>query len=138
MTGRTVAVLALTSVVVATVAVVVHPFLHHSDTARTPAVDRPSPVVPGNREVVAVATDAAKDALACEPPSHRQSEASSARRESCGQLTVTRSQVGCTSATICRVELIGSLATASVTAIVALTVTMQRSPNKWIAVAVSS
>jgi hypothetical protein len=138
MTGRTIAVLALMSVVVATVAVVVHPFLHHVDTARRPAVDRPSPVVHGNREVMAVATVAANDALACDPPSHRQSEASPARRDSCGRLTLTRSQVGCTSATSCRVDLIGSLATASVTAIIALTVNMQRGPNRWIAVAVSS
>jgi hypothetical protein len=138
MTGRVTVGLASIAVVIAVVAIAAHPFLHHG------AVPDQHPVVPPRapttsvRNVAAAATVAARRAVACASRTRHQASTNPTQGVACGRLTVTRREIKCISSERCQVELIGTLATTDITAVVALTVTLQRQSNAWTAVVVTS
>jgi hypothetical protein len=141
MTHRRLAVLAVLAAATAVIAGLVSPFLHHDRAAHTtPVTDQRRPAPPAVSETAAVATIAARRALACQPPGARAGRASGdGSRGWCGRFTLTRRQSSCTTSSRCQVELIGRFATPDTTTIIALTVTVQRNDaGGWRAVAVSS
>jgi hypothetical protein len=130
-------VLAGVAAATAVLALAVQPFLHHRAITPRPRDARIEPrATPTLGQVVAVATTAAQQALACRPSP--PSSLGPSHPGACGRLVVTRRQTDCTTAVRCRVDLIGTLTTTDTTAVVALTVTMQRQANGWAAVAVTS
>jgi hypothetical protein len=137
MTGRGTAVLAGVAASTAVVALAVQPFLHHRGFTPRPRVARIEPrATPTLGQVAAVATTAAQQALTCRPSP--ASPLSQSHPGACGRLLITRRQTDCTTAVRCRVDLIGTLTTTDTTAVVALSVTMQRHAGEWAAAAVSS
>jgi hypothetical protein len=130
---------ALAAVLVAAIALVVHPLL--TDPTRTTSPPTTVSGIPAPPPGPApVAERAARQALACpvptpgEPPSAGESTPS----RWCGPLTLTRRQTSCQTAVRCVVELIGTLHAADAPTAIALSVTMRRSPRGWRPVEVSS
>jgi hypothetical protein len=137
MTGRVTAVLAAVAGATAVLALAVHPFLHGSDATPRPRVTRAElRANPRAGQVESAATAAARQALACRPSPRAGLRPT--RPGACGRLVVTRRQTDCSTAVRCRVDLIGTLTTTDTTAVVGLTVTVQRHAMGWTAVAVTS
>lgn len=133
MTGRHLAVLAGAALIVAVTVVTAQPFLHPARPQATPPDTAPTtPGAVARMQVLTVATVAARATLACPPV-----PVSTAARNSCGPLTVTRRQLTCTTVITCRVDLIGRLTTRTAVSPIALTITLHRD-HLWRATAVRS
>ncbi|HVV77954.1 MAG TPA: hypothetical protein VHC43_18205 [Mycobacteriales bacterium] len=129
MTTRTTTRLAVGAIAFAGCALLARPLLSGHDSPATAATPTTPP-----RGVAHIAVEQARDRLACDSTTTHEVEA----RNVCGNLRIVRREVDCPSPTRCVANLIGELHTPSLTAPIALTVTMIRVGAIWWVVEISS
>lgn len=131
MTGRGLAILAGSALLIAVLALLARPLLPQHTRPDSAATASRAAMPPG---VERSAEQTGRRALRCptgpRPPA--------AYTPACGALQVIRRQTTCTTPARCQVDLVGELRTAAVTVPVALTVTLTDAAGTWRAVEVSS
>lgn len=133
MRNRTFALTATSAVVVAVLAIAVSPLL--DDSASNPPTRTVAPPS-SSPHVEQLAQRAAQADLRC--PAAGKSKGREAPRTGCGDLQVSRSQVSCSTANRCTVDLVGAVNTGRLVVPIALTVSLIGGSASWQVVEVES